>query len=73
MEIICFSANVRQFSIAYSVVHVQVCFKYFLGLLLYFSLAGQGSDQFNKAFICASGWFVLPAGLYFRLVCTDEK
>ena len=22
-------------------------------------------------YICASGWFVLPVGLYFRLVCTS--
>ena len=30
MEILCFSANVRQFNLTYSVVHVHLCFKSFL-------------------------------------------
>ena len=29
MEIVCFSANVRQCNITFSVVHVQLCINYF--------------------------------------------
>ena len=69
MEIIFISANVLQCNIAKGVAHVQVCSRSFY-LLLYFFLAGQGSGEVIKL-ICASGWFVLPVGLYFRLVCTS--
>ena len=51
-----------------SVVHDLI----FLKLLLYSFHAGQGSANSIKR-ICVSGWFALPVGLYFRLVCTNEK
>ena len=52
-----FSANVLQCTIAFGVVHVRVCFKSF-HLLLYFILAGQGSNQFKEII------FVLEVGFY---------
>ena len=69
MEIIFISANVHQFNIAKGVAHVQVCSRSFY-LLFHFFLAGQGSGEVIKL-ICASGWFVLPVGLYFRFVCAS--
>ena len=50
--------------------YVQVCFISFR-CLLYFFLDGQSSGQLKKKRICASGWFVLPVGLYLRLVCAS--
>ena len=40
-------------------------------LLLYFFLAGQGCGSLIKR-ICASGWFVLPVGLYEWKVTTAQ-
>ena len=37
MEIICLSVNARQFNIAYSIVHVQLCFL-ILFIIYYFSI-----------------------------------
>ena len=53
-----FSTNVYQGNIAFSVVHVQVCIYFFV---IIFLLAGQGSGQFNKVYLC------------FRLLCTNGK
>ena len=36
MEIICFSGNVRQWNLTFSVGHVQVCFKSFLFIIKHF-------------------------------------
>ena len=59
MEIVCFSASVRQCNIIVSVnVHVQVCFKPFLFIYYYISflLARVAASSVSR--ICASGWLV---------------
>ena len=58
--IICFSANVYQCNIAFTVVHVEDIYSYIS------KVAANSTKR-----VCASGWFVLPVGLYFRLVCTS--
>ena len=50
MEIICFSANVRQCNIASSVVHVQLCFKSFFATVLF--SCRPGKQIFNRAYLC---------------------
>ena len=53
-----FPAIVHQCNIAFSVVHVQVCFKsFFLFMILYFSLPARVAANSIKR-ICTSGWFV---------------
>ena len=61
MEILCFSANVHRYNIAFSAMQVQVCFKYFLCITIFFFLHYKGSEQISKTY------------LVFRLVCTNEK
>ena len=61
MEIICFSANVRQ-CITYSVVHLQFYFKYFCSLILCCFLArqeGSGKTYVSLGLICANVEFFI--------------
>ena len=46
-----FSANVHRCNIAFSVVYVQASVLFFV-FIKYFFLAGQGSGQFNKEYLC---------------------
>ena len=55
---ICFSsANVRNYNIADSVMHVQLCLNPLI-LLLYYFLAGQGNGKLIKRIHASSVWFV---------------
>ena len=63
MEATFFSANVRQCNIDISVVHVQVCFKSILFIIIVL-LASQGSSKLKESV------FVLPVGLYEWKVTT---
>ena len=68
MDTFCFSANVRQCNIV-SDNEIVLLFQ-FMSLRCLF--ASQSSGYLIKR-IYASGWFVLPVGLYFRLVCVKGK
>ena len=75
MEILCFSANVHQCDIAFcSLCMCKFVFKSILFIYYYVSLlpARVAANNSVKS-ICTSGWFVLPVGLYFRLVCANGK
>ena len=55
MEILCFSANIQQCNIAYSVAHVQVCFKSFF--ICYQISFLQAMVAATSKRICVSAWF----------------
>ena len=65
-----FSANVYQRNIAFSVVHVQACLKSHPFIIVFLSCQARVADNSTNR-TCASGWFVLPVGLCFRLVCAS--
>ena len=57
MDIVCFSANVRQCNIAYSLEHIEPCFQLDpLEFIITFS------SSCRPAYIYVSGWFVCADG-----------
>ena len=53
-----FSSDAYQRNIAFSVVHVQVCFESFSFINYYISFLQTGVAAYPIKHICTSGWFV---------------